>query len=409
MTRRNGIVVLLSLAMALGLIDRINFSVALAAKDFQAWFGLTDGARGMLSSAFFWTYAPLQIAAGWVVDRYGVRWPFAIGFLLWSAATVATAAAGSVAMLLAVRLLLGVGESLLSPGALRWIRMHFAESRRGFVVGVVMAGSKFGPAIGAPVAAWLTVAHGWRTMFVLMGAVPLIWLWPWVALAREEPRWGSPPACRDRPGGLSYRPLRSRAVAGILISSFCYQYFVYFCLTWMPAYFVERRHLDLGAMGWYAMFSFAGTAIIAAAAGWAADRLIGRGRNPVNVRRAFAIAGLVFGATELAGALAHSSGVALFFAVFSLSGVGLTTANHWALAQSLVPAGMAGQMAGLQACAASLPGIVAPLVTGWLKQSTGGYDAPMQAVGLFLALGILSYAVLVRESGAPAAAARSLS
>ncbi len=382
--------------MALGLFDRINFSVALAAKDFQSFFGLSDQDRGVLSSAFFWTYAILQIPGGWIVDRFGVKWPFAVAFVVWSLATAATAGARSVAALLLLRMLLGVGESFLSPTALRWIRLNCPETGRGLAVGIVMSGSKFGPAIGAPLAASLIVSHGWRGMFLLVGLVPLVWIVPWLMLVRHSQ---SAPKHKDAApeNSPSLRLLRSPAVAGVLLSSFCYQYFIYFCLTWMPAYFVERRGLDLNSMGWYSMFSFSGTAVITALGGYAADRFIARGRRAVNVRKTFAMAGLIGGATELIGAYSQSNEVALFFAIFSLSAVGLTTANHWALAQSLVPAPLAGRIAGLQACAASLPGVAAPLLTGWLKQTTGSYEAPMAAVGVFLAIGICSYLFLVRE------------
>jgi len=77
------------------------------------------------------------------------------------------------------------------------------------------------------------------------------------------------------------------------------------------------------------------------------------------------------------------------------------TANYWALTQSLVPAPVIGRMVGIQACAASLPGIVAPRLTGWLKQASGGYDAPMQIVSLFLAVAGASYWFVVRDQYAP--------
>jgi sugar phosphate permease len=64
---------------------------------------------------------------------------------------------------------------------------------------------------------------------------------------------------------------------GSIIVDFSYMYFVFFCMTWMPAYFVEARDLSLRKMGLYTFFSFGGLAIIATLAGWAADRLIARG------------------------------------------------------------------------------------------------------------------------------------
>jgi nitrate/nitrite transporter NarK len=151
----------------------------------------------------------------------------------------------------------------------------------------------------------------------------------------------------------------------------------------------------------YTLFSFGGMATVSALAGWAADRMIVRGGNPVGVRKAFTIAGFLMASTEVIGALSDSNSVALFFAVFSLSGLGLATANYWALTQTLIPGGAIGRIIGIQNCAANLPGVVAPILTGWLMQKTGSYDAPMQAIWFFMLLGIAAYVFLVREKYAP--------
>jgi nitrate/nitrite transporter NarK len=142
-------------------------------------------------------------------------------------------------------------------------------------------------------------------------------------------------------------------------------------------------------------------AVMSALGGWAADALIARGWNSVKVRKGFTIAGFLIASTEVIGALSDSVPVALFFAVFSLTGLGLATANYWALTQTLIPGGAVGRIVGIQNCAANLPGIVAPVITGWLKQVTGSYEAPMQAIWFFLLLGIASYIFLVREKDSP--------
>jgi nitrate/nitrite transporter NarK len=133
------------------------------------------------------------------------------------------------------------------------------------------------------------------------------------------------------------------------------------------------------------------------------DRMIRRGSNPVKVRKAFTIAGFLVASTEVFGAMSDSVPVALFFAVFSLTGLGLATANYWALTQTLIPGGAIGRIVGIQNCAANIPGIVAPIVTGWLVQKTGSYEAPMQAIWVFLILGVAAYLFLVREQYAPGA------
>jgi len=190
-------------------------------------------------------------------------------------------------------------------------------------------------------------------------------------------------------------------VWGTVIVTFCYMYFVFFCMTWMPAYFVERRHQSLSKMGLYTFFSFGGMAVVAALGGWMADWMIRRGGNPVTVRKWFTIAGLAIACTELVGAHASSLSVAVVFSIVSLSGLGLATANYWAITQTLFPAAVIGRMSGVQNCSASIAGIVAPILTGWLKQRTGSYEAPMNAIWIVLVIGIFSYLILVREKYAP--------
>jgi hypothetical protein len=86
--------------------------------------------------------------------------------------------------------------------------------------------------------------------------------------------------------------------------------------------------------------------------------------NPVTVRKTFVIVGFVLAFSEIIGAFTESASLTLFLAVFSLSGLGLTTANYWAVTQTLMPGGAIGRVAGLQNTAASVAGIAAPWITG---------------------------------------------
>ena len=178
-------------------------------------------------------------------------------------------------------------------------------------------------------------------------------------------------------------------------------YFVYYCMTWMPLYFKEKHGMSITQMGWYSGVSFAGMAAVAALAGYAADRLIARGRDPINVRKGFTIAGFVMAATQTISVFTDSVPAMIFFTVFSLCGLGLATANYWALTQTLIPGGSIALVVGIQNTAANLAGIVAPWLTGWMIQKTGSFDTPIKAVGVWLVLGIASYVFLVRWRFAP--------
>jgi ACS family D-galactonate transporter-like MFS transporter len=390
--RRWTIIGLLSAGMVIAYVSRGNLSVVLVVPEFIRSFGLSDADRGALNSAFFWAYAVLQIPAGWVVDRYGVKRPYAIGFLFWCVTSGFTAFVGSLWSLYVLRVLVGAGEAVVAPASYRWIRVNFEEKQRGLAIGLYMTGTKIGPAIAAPLAAWLVMKADWRSMFLIVGFGGLLWLLPWLLLVKDNgsslPRISAGPPAGAVPFA---KVLASPVTWGAVIATFCYMYFVYFCMTWMPAYFVEQRHLTLSKMGLYTFFSFGGMAIVAALAGWSADLLIARGRNPVTVRKWFTIAGFAVACTELIGARSPSVRVAL------------ATANYWALTQTLIPAAAIGRISGVQNCSASVAGIVAPILTGWLKQQTGSYEAPMRAIWFFLVLGVLSYLILVREKYAPRA------
>ncbi len=392
------IVCLLSLGMVIAYVDRTNLSVVLALPSFRNLFLLSDIDRGLLNSAFFWSYALLQIPAGWLVDRYGAKIPYPIGFIFWSLITAATGLVQSVGQLVSLRLLLGVGESVSTSASLRWIRFNCTEQERGLATGILFAGTKVGAAIGVPIAAFLVSRFDWQRMFVITGLGALIWFVAWQALVRKDrperqaaAQPGTPTSSQEF---IAF--LKTATMWGIVLGTFAYNYFVYFCLTWLPSYLVESRHLSLNSMSLYTMFSFGGMAIVSILAGWGADRLIGRGSDAISVRKLFTILGFVLASTEVFGAISHSQNVSLFFALFSLSGLGLATANYWALTQTIVPKGAMGRAIGVQNFASNCSGIVAPIVTGWLKEVTGSYLAPMVAVLVILLLGVFSYGLLVK-------------
>ncbi len=390
------VVVLLTLGVIIAYTDRINLSAALPA--IRMNFPLSAEASGILLSAFFWAYTVLQTPAGWVVDRFGLKWPYAVALFVWSAVSAATALVSSLHGLIAIRIVLGAGEAIVAPASIRYIRENFAEHERGLPIGVYFSGTKYGPAIGAPIATYLVLGYGWRWMFVLNGALGFAWLVPWLLLARDD-RSSSP--VQGKGASVSWSALLSAPFMwGTCIATFCYMYFVYFCMTWMPTYFKERYGFSLAASGWFTFMSFAGMGTIAILAGWAADRLIARGRNAVNVRKAFIIVGFVLAFSEVFGAFSHSTATTLFLAVFSLSGLGLATANYWALTQTLTPASASARVAGIQNTAANVAGIAAPWITGILIQRTGSFNAPLIAVGFWLLVGIGCYLFLVMEKHA---------
>src|ERR1700722_17062066 len=132
----------------------------------------------------------LQIPTGCLVDRYGVKIPYAISFVVWCLASAATGLTRSVGELTSLRVITGAGGAIVTPASFRWMRQHSSEQQSGLAVGVYMLGSKIGPAIGAPIAAWLITLYDWHLMFIIVGLAGLIWLGPWLLMVKKDPPTG---------------------------------------------------------------------------------------------------------------------------------------------------------------------------------------------------------------------------
>ena len=399
-----GAVVLLCAGMIIAYVHRVDLSSALPLMSEEFTWSATQG--GQASAAFFWIYFLLQIPAGLAADRWGVRFVYWVGFLIWCFATAASALTVSLGMLIGLRLLLGLGQSILTPAGMRYIRLSFEEEQRGSAVGIFMAGTKIGPALGFVISAYLLDAFGWRGMFAVLGLVALIWLVPFFLRIKKDDPAAQPARGEDTAAGGSVSTraiLRSPVIWGTILGTFCYMYFVYYCMTWMPSYFKQQYGMSIKEQGWYSAVAFGGMAIVIVLAGRAADALIQRGYDAVNVRKGFTIAGFLCASTQTIAAFTDSVPVMLFFAVFSLCGLGLMTANYWALTQTLIPGGRIAMVVGIQNMASNFAGAVSPWITGWLVDRTGSFDAPIQTVAVWLAIGMASYIFLVRRKYAPKA------
>jgi MFS family permease len=240
-------------------------------------------------------------------------------------------------------------------------------------------------------------------MFVILGVGCMVWLIPWHFAARDDDR--ALESAAQKSSGTVAVPFSAvfatPAIYGIIIGTFAYNYFNYFCMTWLPAYFADQWQLSLTNSSWFTAFSFSGMAIVAILAGVVADRLIARGGDPIKVRKGFTIAGLAVASTQVIGVMSGSPDLAIAFSIISLTGLGLATANYWALTQSLMPGAAIGRIAGVQNFASNLSGIVAPWFTGWLVRVTGSFEAPMQFITGLLLAGILAYLFLVKRKYAP--------
>jgi MFS family permease len=389
-----GLVALMVIVMTISFIDRGNLSVA--APVMVAEMKLSAWAMGLLLSAFFWTYALFQIVSGWLSDRFEVRWVYAIGFVVWTAATFSTALVSTFALFLVFRLFLGIGESVTYPATSRILVAVVPENRRGLANSLVDLGARLGPAAGIFLGATLlTAGQGWRSIFFLTGSLGVLWLIPWSFVAPKKLA-SSPGVSGPKEQGLSWSQLlRSRSVWGTCGGLCGANYSWYFLLTWLPTYLVKERQISFGSLAFLGTLPFLLMVVSSLGCGILADRLISKGGSAVRVRKKFLVIGLSLTAIFMLGVLSPRSELAITSLMIACFTFGIYASNLFALTQALAGAGAAGRWTGLQNACGNLAGIVSPMFTGWMVERTGTFAMPFVCAGIACLAGAASFGLLV--------------
>jgi MFS transporter, ACS family, D-galactonate transporter len=404
-TRREWIVILLLvLSVVINYVDRSNLGLAMPLLERQ--FSFSAYRAGELLSAFFWTYALVQLfgIAGELTDRFPVGWVLMIGYLLWSTATAFTGMTTSYAALFALQLVLGLGESVAYPCYSR-IFAAMPQEHRGRANALIDAGTKLGPAGGAYVGGLVLVGWGWRWLFGVFGVGALVWMVPWYF---AMPR-GGPSAKAEREAAVAAsgatgsagsiaKMVRLRCAWGTTIGHFSGNYFYYFLLAWLPTYLVQEEKLSIRNMSRLTAAIYLLIACSTLVSGWVSDRLIARGASATSVRLKLVVGGQVIASSLLAIALVHGHPlIALGLLAIACIGHGGYASNHWAIAQTLAGPAMAGRWSSLQNGIANFAGIVAPWLAGLIVQTRGSARLAFVVAGGVAVIGAMSWALLVRR------------
>jgi len=386
------VLALMVVSVAINYIDRTSLSTAAPLLAQEAELAISPAKMGVLLSAFFWTYALLQIVSGWLVDRYGVRWVMAVGFFLWSLATAATGLVHGFGALLAMRLLLGAGESVAYPCYSKIIAANFAEHQRGLANSLIDAGTKFGPAVGMLAGGILMERYGWRPVFLVLGLGSLLWLPAWFKWMPQ----GHAATQRTETGGPGFAIIcRQRQAWATFIGHFCGNYLWYFLITWLPSYLVKERGLSMSQMAYVGALAFLVTGITTIITGAVADRAIAAGATPTKVRKTCVIMGLSLATSVVAVTMVDGSLASLACLLFACMAYGIFASSHWAIPQTIAGPVAAGKWTGMQNCLANFAGVAAPAITGFVVERTGQFFWAFAVCSLVVLAGAAAYAFLL--------------
>lgn len=404
------VVVLIFLATSINYLDRSVLGVA--GPSMMKDLHLDKIQFGVLGSAFFWTYALMQIPVGVLVDKIGPRAIYAVAIIWWSVCSVLTGVVRSFALLIGVRALMGIGESPAFPTNVRVISDWLPSRERGIANGLFTMGIAVGAGLTTPAVAWVVTSFGWETSFFLTGIIGLAWAGLWLFhftnkpkdnkkvnaaelehITSGEPELAAGPAVKIRWGQM----LRSKNVWAILYGLFAQDYLLYLMLTWLPVYLVTERKMTLITAGFYAILPWVAASIGALLGGYLSDRMIKNGTPAVRARRRVMATGMILSLAIIPAAFVSDQLSAVLLIAASLGGMMFANGASWAIVSEIAPNGASGTLAGMQNFIGNIAGWIAPILTGWIATVTGSFVSALAIAGLIGGASAIVYLVFLKE------------
>lgn len=413
---RYGILALLFVGVVINYLDRANLALALPVIGVD--LHLDPVTKGLILSAFGWSYVLMQVPGGIIIDRFGPRLTFAVSLFTWSVVTMLQGLARIVGawFLIVARVTLGITEAPAFPLNSRVVATWFPRNERGFAIGVYTAGEFGGLAIFTPVLAFILTNLGWPWMFGICGAIGVIFAVVWY-LAYRDPRQSRSVNQAEldyirEGGGLAetvtaggrrfswadvFELFRHRQLWGIYIGQFAVGVTLWFFLTWFPSYLVQARHLSILHAGFYASIPYISAMLGVLFGGWFSDGLVRRGLPVGPARKTPVILGLLGASTIMLANYVPTSNLNLVIGIMSIAFFCQGMSNmSWTLVTEMAPRELQGLTGGVFNVFANIPSIVTPIVIGIILASTNGdFSGALIFVTVVDLIGVLSYIFII--------------
>lgn len=397
------VLAVLWLTLLISYFDRVAISAALPfmIRDLD----MSPAIAGLVTGALFLSYTAVQVPAGYLTDRLGQRRPMAAAIAWWTVFSVLTGAVtGSVAALLAVRFLMGVGEGFHPPPLWRVLSNWFPAGRRSVPLAVMLTALTLGPALAPAVAFPIIQSQGWRAVFFWTAVPGVVAVLAVLLLLRDSPAHRDQPAAgpvRRSPAAPAgrRRDWRVPHIWMTFAAFFFFGFTLYGLMGWVPTYLIQYRGLDLASAGLFSSAPYLAGTVGLLLGSWTCERWFNdRRRHFVAVTYLATAAGItltVVAPTEgLAGLSLALTGFFLF------SGLG----PFWSVPMDVVRPHEVGMWLGFINMGTQLSGFLGPILIGWLIGATGSFTPALAAMVGSMVLG----AVCLTRARATGAAPRSL-
>ena len=397
-------------AIAVNYLDRAI--IAAASPHLIKEFSLTPSEMGWIMSAFFWTYALLQIPAGWLADKVGQKKTLGWAVGWWSVATMCMGIATGFKSLLCMRFILGAGEAAAYPSnagiASRW----FPDKERSFVSALFDSASKFGGAVAMPLIVWLMYLFDWRITFCIFGSIGVIWALFWMIYYSDSPekhrminqaeinyiREGQAQKHGIEQGAAMkwYKLLRYKPIWAMCLGFFTINYTSYFFITWLPTYLVQEKGMGLIKMGFVATLPLLCGMAAEMTAGWISDRMHSSKKFSLSfTRKSILLIGMCMALCVGFAPLTDSVVLTVVLLCIARSGTAVAASQVWSLPGDVAPKNMVSTVAGLQNTISNFGGAFGPIITGALVAATGSFTWALIFSAVLLILGMFNYIFLL--------------
>jgi ACS family hexuronate transporter-like MFS transporter len=378
---------LLFLVTFINYVDRV--SLGALAPMLQTSIGWDDAEFGWINFCFALSYAAMFPVAGRLIDRFGVKAGLAFGVTLWSLAAMGHALMSSVIGFAAARFVLGIGEATNFPACIKAIAEWFPKHQRSFATGIFNTGTNFA-AMGQGALLVLATQFGWRAVFLVVGALGLVWLVLWLAFYREpqhHPKLGADEYELIREGREETAAteqtripwpvlLRYREAWAFLLGKLLTDPVWWFYLTWLPTYLKRERDISLASTAGTLAIIYLAADLGSIAGGWLPGRLMVSGWKPSRARlTALLVCALGLPISALA---AWADNLWATVALISVATAchQAWSANLFTVASDVFPKHAVGSVVGFGAMCGGIGGLFMNLIAGGMLQWLGSY-APL--------------------------------
>jgi len=354
------------LATVINYLDRQTLSVAAPVLREQFHMSNVDYSRVVF--AFMLAYTIMNGASGPLIDRLGTRLGYALTMAWWSLAAICHAFAQGAMSLGAFRFLLGMGEAGNWPAGVKVVAEWFPERERALASGLFNTGSAVGAVLAPPIVAAILLHFGWRTAFVAVGLVGLVWLLFWCPIyrtpsqakaAREEGRADSAPVP-------VLTLIRTRFVWSFTLAKVFMDPVWWFYTFWFPEYLKHGRHFDLAAIGKFAWIPFAVAGVGNLLGGWLSAALLSRGCSLTVARKLSITFFAILMLSAIPTVLVRDAALSIGLVSIAMLGYTGSLANMLSMPADVFGKNAVASVYGLASMGSGFGGMLFTLITGWV-------------------------------------------